>query len=95
MTIDQLRHVLENPDGCDTDDLKKAEQALQHHYGFKIAAERLGAPYSIRGVRILWNYLDVSIMARTHRECGRMSAAATLETVAQDIYKRLPEKLRW
>ena len=39
MSIDSLRHVLENPDGCDLDDLQQASHTLIAVYGYKKAVK--------------------------------------------------------
>lgn len=95
LSIDSLRHVLENPDGCDLDDLRQASHTLIAVYGYKKAAELLGEPYSIRGLRMLWHYIDLTVMVRAHRLNGRQNAADYVEKAADDLYNRLPKGLKW
>lgn len=95
MNVEQLRRVVENPDGADDDDLKEASRLIVAVYGYEKAVGLLGAPYTVRALRIVWHYIDLIRMARVHRQYGRIDAATRVESVAQDVYSRIPEKVRW
>jgi osmotically-inducible protein OsmY len=95
MNIEQLRRVVENPDAADDDDLKEASRMIIAVYGYEKAVRLLGEPYTVRCLRIVWHYIDLIRAARVHRQYGRIQAAEQVESVAQNVYSRIPEKVKW